>query len=90
MAKRKRVNPRRRPATAADVNRAKQEATDFAITGIWAIFFAALRDSEGFGPMRLQRVWKKAEYIADSIQKGYIKIDDLAQSLEEEDGIVLR
>ena len=57
MAKRKKVNPRRRPATLADVNKAKKEAMDIAITSAWAILFTALRDKEGFGYVRLRRVW---------------------------------
>lgn len=37
MAKKKKVNPRRRPATLADVNKSKKEAMDIAITSAWAI-----------------------------------------------------
>ena len=47
--KKKRVNPHRRPATLADVQKAKKTAQNEAVTTAWAIFFSALRDKEGFG-----------------------------------------
>ena len=85
MAKKKKVNPRRRPATLADVNKAKKEAMDIAITSAWEILFTALRDKEGFGYVRLRRVWDEVNYISDSIDKGYIDIDDLVNELKEHD-----
>lgn len=81
--KKKKVNPRRRPATLADVNKAKKEAMDIAITFAWAILFTALRDKEGFGYIRLRRVWDEVNYISDSIDKGYVKLDDLVNELAE-------
>lgn len=83
--KKKKVNPRRRPATQADVNKAKRAAMDIAITSAWAIMFTALRDKEGFGYIRLKRVWNEVNYISDSIGKGYINIDDLVNELKEHD-----
>lgn len=37
--KKKRVNPNRRPASMADVKKAKQEAQDIAVELAWSIFF---------------------------------------------------
>ncbi len=86
--KKKKVNPRRRPATLADVNKAKKAAMDIAINSAWAIMFTALRDKEGFGYIRLKRVWDEVNYISDSIGKGYVKIDDLVNELKEHDIIL--
>ena len=83
--KKKRVNPRRKPATQADVEKAKQQAQTHAITMVWAVFFTALRDKERFGYKRLRRVWDEVNYISDSIDKGYIDIDDLVNELKEHD-----
>ena len=58
---------------------------DIAITSAWAILFTALRDKEGFGYVRLRRVWDEVNYISDSIDKGYIDIDDLVNELKEHD-----
>lgn len=81
--KKKRVNPRRKPATQADVEKAKQQAQTHAINMVWAVFFTALRDKEGFGYKRLRRVWDEVNYISDSIDKGYVKLDDLVNELAE-------
>lgn len=85
MAKKKRVNPRRKPATQADVEKAKRQAQTHAINMVWAVFFTALRDKERFGYKRLRRVWDEVNYISDSIGKGYIDIDDLVNELKEHD-----
>lgn len=89
MAKKK-VNPRRKPATAADVNKAKKQAQEFAIETVWAMFFTVMRDKEGYGTKRLQRVWKEVSDLSDSIERGYVSVKDLVQTLEEEAGIVLK
>lgn len=47
--------------------------------------FTALRDKEGFGYKRLRRVWDEVNYISDSIDKGYIDVDDLVNELKEHD-----
>ena len=83
MAKKKRVNPHRRPATQADVEKAKRQAQEYAINSVWAVFFTALRDKEGFGYKRLRRVWDEVNYISDSIDKGYVKLEDLVEELKE-------
>lgn len=89
MGKKKKVNPRRRPATMADVNRAKHEAQDWAITLTWAIFFTVMRDKEGYGPTRLRRLWEHVNDLSDSIAKGYVSPADLIRTLADEDGITL-
>lgn len=81
--KKKRVNPRRKPATQADVEKAKQQAQTHAINMVWAVLFTALRDKERFGYKRLRRVWDEVNYISDSIDKGYVKLDDLVNELAE-------
>ncbi len=88
MAKQK-VNPNRRPATQADVEKAKREASSEAIDAAWAIFFTALRDKEGFGPKRLRRVWDEVNAVSESISKGYVDVRDLMDTLRDEAGIVL-
>lgn len=86
----KKVNPNRRPATAADVEKAKRQAQSFAIDTAWAIFFTAMRDKEGWGVKRLRRLWDEVNELADSISKGYVSVEDLKKALEEEAGIVLK
>lgn len=87
MAKKK-VNPHRRPATQGDVNKAKREATNAAVTSTWAIMFSVLRDKEGYDYDWLRRIWDETNYLADSIARKYVKIDDLIEELRE-NGITL-
>lgn len=87
--KHKRTNPHRKPATMADVNRAKAEAQDTAIRAAWSIFFSVLRDKEGYTLDDLRRCWGEVEDLSDSIAKGYCTVADLREILELEEGVVL-
>lgn len=87
---RKKINPRRRPASQADVQRAKADAMDDAVTVAWAILFTVLRDKESFGNDALRRVWDEVNYLSESINRGFVNVNDLRRALEDEAGIVLR
>lgn len=82
----KKVNPRRRPATQADVQRAKQKGQEEAIKLAWSILFTVLRDKEGYDLDGLQRVWKEVDDLSDSIAKGYCTVTDLRDVLKQEIG----
>ena len=85
----KRVNPRRRPATLADVEKAKKQAQSEAVKYAWAIMFSVMRDKEGWGIVRLKRLWDEVEDLSDSIEKGYVSVRELLDTLEEEIGAIL-
>ena len=85
----KKVNPRRQPATMADVKRAKEKAEEKSLETAWSIFFTVLRDKEGFGLDDLRRVWGEVEDLSDSIVKGYCTVSDLRDILKTEEGVVL-
>ena len=88
--KKKRVNPHRRPATLADVQKAKKAAQNEAVTTAWAIFFLGAADKEGFGwPTTAPAGLGQVNYLADSVSKGYVSIADLEKELEDY-GITLR
>lgn len=89
MSRKKKVNPNRRQATQADVNKAKRKATEDAISATWAIFFTVMRDKEGYGPKRLARLWDRVNDLSDSIVRGYVSVDDLKKTLADEAGITL-
>ena len=88
MAKKK-VNPNRIPVTKADVDKAKRDVQLKAISYVWAIFFTVMVDKEGYGKKRLKRIWNAVTDLSDSISKGYVKVEDLLKTLEEEKGIYL-
>lgn len=84
----KKVNPYRIPATQGDIEKAKRDATNTAVASTWAIMFSVLRDKEGYDYDRLRRIWDETNYLADSIARKYVKIDDLIEELWE-NGIAL-
>ena len=85
----KKVNPRRKPATQADIQKAKKDATSEAISFAWAILFTVLHDKEGWGKVRLQRLWSEVGELSDSIAKGYVSVTDLKHTRKEEMGVEL-
>lgn len=88
--KKKRTNPRKQPATMADIKKAKHQAQDVAINLAWSIFFTVLRDKEGYEDLEdLKRVWRECEELSDSIAKGYCNVTDLRHILKEEAGASL-
>ena len=90
MSSKKKTNPRRKPATMADVKRAKQEATSELMSFVWSIFFTVLRDKENYNLDDLRRVWMEVEDLSDSIAKGYCSVSDIKHILKIEEGAVLR
>lgn len=90
MAKNKRTNPRKRPATMADIKKAKTQALDEALNLAWSIFFMVLADKEGYTVEDMQRVWKHCEDLSDSIVQGYVTVRDLRETLHEENGMVIK
>jgi propanediol dehydratase large subunit len=83
------VNPRRKPATQADVERAKRLAVREAARYAWAIVFTVLMDKEHATPEILQRVWSEVDSLSDEIAEGRVSVADLICVLREEYGIEL-
>lgn len=80
----KKMNPRRRPATQADVNRARDQAVADAVHLCMAVFFTVLLDKEQADKEILHRVWDEVNDLSDSINKGYVTEADLKRVLREE------
>ena len=81
------VNPRRRPATMADVNRAVAQATNDALTASAAIFLTVLCDKESADAEIIQRVWQEMQELSQSIIDGYVSVADLKDTLRKEYGV---
>ena len=80
----KRVNPRRQSATVADVKRAKRKATDEAMKLILYMVLFVLIDKHDAPKEDIQQLASEVNYLADSINRGYVKWSDIRQVLEEE------
>lgn len=90
MAKKKKVNPTKKPVTQADLKKAKNEAVSEAIEMTWAIFFTVLRDKEGYATEDLQRIWGEVNDLSESIVQGYVNVADLKNVLRQEEGLVFK
>lgn len=80
----KKVNPRRKPATMADIERAKHQAKDAGIRVAMAIMFTVLADKHEFDVDKMREVWNQTENLADSIGEGRVTVADLCCTLREE------
>lgn len=77
------------PKSYATVFGAKQSGQLRGIKCATAIFLRVMKDKEGATSEDVNRIWKEIEDLSDSIAKGYVKLEDIQQSLLEEDGINL-
>lgn len=81
---RTKTNPRRRPATQADVERARDEAVTETVRFCMTIFFTVLLDKFAASKEDLQRVWDEVNDLSDSVKKKYVSLKDLKTVLVEE------
>lgn len=80
----KKTNPRRRPATQADVDRAKAQAVDMAMTRMLQMVLYVLVDKHDATHEELAQLAAEVNYVADSINRGYLKFSDITSVLEGE------
>ena len=81
---RTKTNPRRRPATQADVERARDDAVTETVRFCMTIFFTVLLDKFAASKDDLQRVWNAVNDLSDSVKKKYVSLKDLKAVLVEE------
>lgn len=84
MSGKNRTNPNKRPATWADVTRAKHAAVEEAVRYAKIIFFTILMDKYGWDKDELLRFWAFSEDLSDSIAAKRVSIADLADVLRKE------
>ena len=68
----------------SDVKNLKNDATNTGIRYAMVIFLYVMREKEGFGDKRLKRVYDEMNDVVDSINNGYINLNDLEQVLSLE------
>lgn len=82
----KKTNPRRVPATQADVFKARQFGTRYAVT----LMFYTLYSRMGLDAEWLCKMWEQYNDVCNSIIKGYTKFDEIADVLRDEINIEVR
>lgn len=83
----KKINPRRRPLSEADVVKIQDNAVHLA----FAIFLSVLKDKFNFSNDDVIRAWKEADKLSEEVLKdGLVKLKDLVDTLRDEYKIDLR
>lgn len=71
-----------------DIKRkATSEAMDFAFKQMMLLPLMVLRDKYGYGAKRLEDFIENVADMLDSYNRGYLDLDDIEKTLEEETGI---
>lgn len=80
----KKTNPRKIPATQADVKRAKEQGYVEGVEAALAMMLYAIADKEHFPKWQIQRIGKEVNDVSDSVIKGYVTIPGILHMLKEE------
>ena len=86
----KKINPRRRPVTQADVERAKGNAASDAVHLSMAIFLTVLKDDMGFSNDQIIHVWDRVDKLSQEVAERRVNVKDLCGVLSDEYDIVLQ
>lgn len=68
---------------------ARQAGREEGVSLATAIMLTALLDGGYLTPEQMLGAWEKANYLSDSIAKGYVNAADMRKTLREEYGIRL-
>lgn len=80
----KKTNPRRRPATWADVEHAAAKATEEAMTRTMQMMLYVFVDKHNATHEELHQLADEFNYVVDSIRRKYLSWADIEQVLGEE------
>lgn len=86
MKRKEKLNPRRRPATWEDVNRAFEDGVRSGVSSSTAIFLTVLVDKFAGGEHVID-VWKEICKLSEEVGEKRVTIADLRDVLEREYGI---
>lgn len=87
MSSKKKINPRRKPLSEADVVKIQDNAVHLA----FAIFLTVLKDKFSFSNDDIIRAWKEADKLSEEVLRdGLVKLKDLVDMLRDEYRIDLR
>lgn len=85
----KKINPRRKPCSQADIEKAKKQAEKTTLDMAIAIILSALLDGGFLATEQMYDAWQAINYKSDSINKGYCKPTDLIKMLADEYDIIV-
>ena len=62
---------------------------DYVVKQYSAVLALCLHDKLGFGKVRAQRFMYEVDRVFESINEGYLSLDDVIETVEEELGIII-
>ena len=80
----KKVNPNRKPATHADINKAKKQAMEDSMRQILYLILYILIEKHEAPKEDIHQLASEVNYYADSITQGYVKWKDIERVVVEE------
>jgi len=86
MSNKKKVNPRKRPATMADIKRAKEVATVNALATAETIFLTVMLDKYDQAE-NIRSIWADIIKLSEEVKEKRVSIVDMLNVLETEYGI---
>lgn len=82
------TNPKKRPATEADVRRAKAQAVNDAVRMTSAIFLTVLCDKFN-GADYIPDIWNAVNKLSEEIKEKRVSVPDLIRTLNDEYDILV-
>lgn len=76
------VNPRRKPATQADVERAAEEGRDLGLEFALNLVLFVLKDKHNAPDDEILQLRDEFMYVVDSVANGYLTYSDIKRTLK--------
>lgn len=77
------INPRKRPASQADVNRAWEQGVNDGVTNATVIILSVLVDKFNGGD-HIRDVWREVQKLSEEVGERRVSVTDLRRTLLEE------
>ena len=78
------TNPKKIPATQADVKRGEERGVVFGLRMAKALMLTVLFDKKGYTKEEMLEVWGWLISLSESVDEGRVKMNDLYMVLREE------
>lgn len=86
----KMIRQERRRLERKGIDRAElSRIIDYVVKQYSAVLALCLHDKLGFGKVRTQRFMGEVDQVFDSINRGYLSLDDVIETVEKELGIAI-
>lgn len=85
----KKTNPRHRPATQADLKKAKREAAEEAVRRLFYLMIYIFIEKHNAPKEELLQLGSEFNYYADSINRDYVTWRDIEKVVVEDYGVTV-